>query len=172
MNLRVGVISDTHKKIGRAKKAIDFLLTKDIEYLIHSGDIVKIEILEYIESLNIPYVAILGNNDSHLIEFSNQFKLYSEPYYFKIEDITFKLMHHPLYMSSDSDIVIYGHTHISEAQMKNRTLYLNSGEVCGRDFNKSECMVLDILNDRYLVEYYFREIKSKIWKREFITFSL
>ena len=37
--------------------------------------------------------------------------LVQEPHYFKLAKTKFKLMHLPFFMSPDSEVVIYGHTH-------------------------------------------------------------
>jgi len=66
--MKIGILSDTHKKVGRAKKAIDMLLDNGAEFLIHAGDIGKIEILEYFKEISIPYTAVLGNNDRKLVD--------------------------------------------------------------------------------------------------------
>jgi predicted phosphodiesterase len=54
--MKIGIMSDTHKKVGRAKKVIDLLIENGAEYILHAGDIVKEEVLEYLE-LKIPYIA-------------------------------------------------------------------------------------------------------------------
>jgi GntR family transcriptional regulator/MocR family aminotransferase len=45
---KVGVISDSHRKLSRAILAVDLLIEKGAEYFIHAGDIVEIKLLEYI----------------------------------------------------------------------------------------------------------------------------
>ena len=47
--MKIGIISDTHKKLGRAIKAIDYLIKEGAEYILHAGDIVREEVLEYLE---------------------------------------------------------------------------------------------------------------------------
>jgi putative phosphoesterase len=167
--MKIGILSDTHKKEGRAKKAIEFLVKNGVDYLVHAGDIVKVDVLNMMEETGLPYVAVLGNNDNHLVEVMNEYNLYKEPYYFKIKDISFKLMHIPFYMSADTDVVIYGHTHIFECSKSAKSLYLNSGEVCARDTGNSEVMILNITDKEYITEYFYRKIGQKRWlSREFI----
>jgi putative phosphoesterase len=169
--MKIGILSDTHKKEGRAKKAIEFLVKNGAEYLIHAGDVVKVDVLNMLEETGLPYKAVLGNNDYHLVEVMNKYNLYKEPHYFKIEDISFKLMHIPFYMSADTNIVIYGHTHVYECTKNGDTLYLNSGEVCARDTNNSEVMLLDISKDNYKITYYYRPIGQKDWKNRLFEFK-
>jgi predicted phosphodiesterase len=69
-------------------------------------------------------------------------------------------------MNGDSDVVIFGHTHIFESDFKNNTLFLNPGEICAREKPLSEFVLLDINEKRYLVNYFYRSIDSKIYKKE------
>jgi hypothetical protein len=170
--MKIGIISDTHTKVGRAIKAIDFLVSEDVKFIIHAGDVVRIEILEYLESLkNIGYVAVIGNNDNHLIDFAKKFKLVQEPHYFELDSLKFKIMHHPFFLVPDVDIVVYGHTHISEIDYKNRTLFINSGETCARDTNRSEVVILNIFENRYVLEQCFRNLKEENWNRKRIEYT-
>lgn len=163
--MKIGIISDTHKKAGRAKKAIDLLINEGIEFLIHAGDIVQEEVLEYIESKNLRYVAVFGNNDYHLFPLADKYNLVSEPYYFKLANRTWKLMHYPKYMFPlDVDIIVYGHTHDVDISFNGVNLILNPGEVCARDHGFSTCMTLDIEKGKYKVTLFYRKVKTDEWK--------
>jgi len=169
--MKIGIISDTHKKLKRAKRAVDMLLDEGIEFLIHAGDIVREELLEYIDK-KIRYVAVLGNNDYHLYELVDKYELVSEPFYFKLAKKSFKLMHYPKYIFPlDTDIIIYGHTHDVDISYNGKNLILNPGEVCARDHNYSTAMTLDILEDRYIVTLFYRKIKEDEWKKKIKEFG-
>jgi putative phosphoesterase len=158
--MKIGIISDTHRKINKAKKALDMLLDNGVEFIIHAGDIVEVEILDMLESCGIDYVAVYGNNDNHLIKHHTRYKLVKEPHYFELADLKFKLMHLPYYMAPDSDIVIFGHTHMFKSEFINNTLFINPGEVCARKKPLSECAMLEVLDNEYIVTYYSRVRKS------------
>ena len=164
--IKIGVLSDTHRKIARAKKAIDLLVSKGAEYFIHAGDIVETEVLDYLEETDLPYVCVYGNNDAHLMTLWEKYPLFSEPYMFRIENVRFKLMHLPLYLTPDSDVVIYGHTHVKEVTYTGDTLYLNPGEVCARNKPLSECMMLKISDKKFKVHYYSRKIGQENWEKQ------
>lgn len=169
--MKIGIISDTHKKVGRALKAIDFLINQGATYIIHSGDIVRVEVLEYLHSIkSIDYIAVLGNNDNHLVDYIGKFKVVQEPYYFELESLKFKIMHHPFFLVPDVDIVVYGHTHIAEVDYKNKTLFINSGETCARDTNRSEAVILDIQSNKYIIEQCFRNVKESSWNKKRIEY--
>jgi len=169
--MKLGILSDTHRKFPLAKEAIDLLIEKQAEYLIHAGDICEYDTIEYIKNTNLPYIAVYGNNDAHMVQYHNDFNLHKEPYYFKIEDVKFKLMHLPFYMSPDSDVVIFGHTHIFQVEQQKQTLFLNPGEVCAREKPLSECVLLEITESEFVVQYFAKDITTnrlseKIYKFE------
>ena len=166
-------MSDTHKKLGRAKKAIDLLIDKGVEFIVHAGDIVRVEVLEYLEEKNIRYVAVFGNNDFHLYSVVDKFNLVNEPHYFKLANKTWKLMHYPRYMFPlDTDIIVYGHTHDVDISFNGKNLILNPGEVCARDHGFSSCMTLDIEENKYIVTLFYRKIGNKEWKSKLKEFLI
>lgn len=169
--MKIGIISDTHKRIGRAKKAIELLVSEGVEYIIHAGDVVKEEILQLLEETQLPYKAVIGNNDYHLSEVMDRYNLYSEPHYFHIHETKFKLMHHPLYMAPDVDIIIYGHTHIYDCDYKNGTLFLNPGEVCARDKELSTVIILNMDKENYKIAFFTRAIKQNKWTKRVTTYQ-
>ena len=76
----------------------------------------------------------------------------------------YKLMHIPNYLSPDSDIIIYGHTHIFKTEYVNNTLFLNPGEICAREKNLTECVLLEVNKDSYIVEYNFKKPDDENWE--------
>lgn len=159
--MRIGILSDTHSKIKKAKEAIDLLIENGAEFIVHAGDVCERETLEYLKNCGKRYVCVYGNNDAHLAEFHNNYKLVQEPHYFKIAQTTFKLMHLPFYMTPDTEVVLYGHTHEFKSEFINGTLFLNPGESCARNKPLSECAMLEIKEDEFLVTYYRKKAKTK-----------
>ena len=152
--MKIGIISDTHKKVKKAKNALAMLIENGAEFIIHAGDIVELEILQILQESPLDYIAVYGNNDAHLVQHHEDFELVQEPFYFKLAGLKFKLMHLPYYMAPDADVVVFGHTHICHNELNNGTLFLNSGEICGRKKPVSECMMLEVLDDKFLVTQY------------------
>ena len=163
--MRIGIISDTHKKVERAKKAIDMLLENGAEFLIHAGDICKEETLEYLEEMKVSYAAVLGNNDYKLVAVMERYNLFKEPHYFSVDGISVKLMHHPWFLSPDADLIVFGHTHefFSKCQSSGE-LYINPGEVCAREKPISEAVILDVGNENFKITHCQRYIKSSTWQ--------
>lgn len=169
--MKIAILSDTHTKVGKAKKAIDFLLDQGAEFFIHAGDIVEVEILEYLQNTQKRYVAVYGNNDVHLVTHHNRFNLVQEPHYFKLANTSFKLMHLPYYLTNDTEVVIFGHTHKFEVEYKAQTLYLNPGEVCARNKNLSECALLEVKEEQFVVRYFTRKPKKEFTLTQELTFA-
>ncbi len=157
--MKIGIISDTHNKLTYTKEAVEKLLSFNIGYLLHAGDIGQ-KVLDFLDSLDIPTIAVFGNTDRGL-QPPTKVILQKAPYYFKIQKTTFKLMHEPYFLTPDSDIVIYGHLHKFECK-KAKSLYLNPGEVCAREKPRIECALLDIKSQE--VWYLYKEKEWSIQK--------
>ena len=162
-NIRIGIISDPHKKYLLLKDSIEYLKTKKIDYLLCAGDIVIKKNLDLIHNSKINYICVFGNNDNDLIQYSSSYNIFKEPYYFKIGDIKIKLMHIPIYLNGDSNIVIYGHTHQYVNEYINDTLFLNPGEVCAREKNLTQCIFLKITKKEYIIEYNYKHPEKYLW---------
>jgi len=169
--MKIGIMSDSHKKVGRSKKVIDLLKDQGAEQIIHAGDIVKAEVLELLETSQLPYIAVYGNNDAHLYRHHNIYNLVEEPYHFSFDELSVSLMHHPTYISYSRDIIIYGHTHDMDVRYEKDTLILNPGESCARDKPLSECLLLDIEKEHYHITYFYRAIKTEQWVEKKTTFK-
>ncbi len=169
--MKIGVLSDTHTKTKLAKRTISHLIDEGAEFIIHAGDICDRKVLEELSECSKRYVAVYGNNDANITQYHNQYNLVQEPYYFKLANTKFKLMHLPFYMAPDTDIVIFGHTHEFECDFKNNTLFLNPGETCARNKNLSECAMLEIVPAYFHVTYYTRPVEDKKFHSQHFSFE-
>ena len=169
--MKIGIFSDTHKKTKLAKAVIEQLIKNGAEFLIHAGDIVEVEVLELLKNCGVRYVAVYGNNDAHLASHHNNYNLVQEPYYFKLANTRFKLMHLPFYLNPDADVIIFGHTHIFECDYKNNTLFLNPGEACARNKPLCECALLEISETHYSVKYFSKEPKEELFNETNLYFE-
>lgn len=170
--MKIAILSDSHRKTTLTKEAIDMLKSKGASYLIHAGDLEIEENLKLLENSNLPYVCVFGNNDYGLVQYSSRYKIEQEPYFFKIKQTKFKLMHIPNYLTPDTDIVIFGHTHKFEHQYTNNTLFLNPGEICARNKNLTEAVLLDITEDKYIIEYNFKKPEDFIWETKIFEYKI
>jgi uncharacterized protein len=164
--MKIGILSDSHLKSDYTKDVITFLKQIDSEYLVHAGDLCIEKNLQLLEESGLKYIAVFGNNDRNLLNLSFKYNIKQEPYYFKIKDTTFKLMHLPYYLTPDSQIVIFGHTHIFECEYKNKTLFINPGEVCAREKPFIECLQLEVKEKEYIISRYFKNINEINFTKE------
>jgi hypothetical protein len=169
--IKIGILSDSHLKSDYTKEVIDFLKAQKCEYLIHAGDLCIEKNLQLLEESELKYIAVFGNNDRALLSLSSKYNIKAEPYYFKIQDLKFKLMHLPYHLTPDSDIVIFGHTHEFECDYKNKTLFLNPGEVCAREKPLIECAKLEINENEYIITRYYKNINEENFKKEEIIYE-
>ncbi|WP_201352346.1 metallophosphoesterase family protein [Hydrogenimonas urashimensis] len=163
--MKLGILSDTHKKLGRARRAIDMLVENGAEFLIHAGDIGREETLAYMESIGLAYVAVLGNNDEKLAHLEDRYALFREPHYFDIGGLRVKLMHHPWFLSPDADLIVFGHTHKFSLECRlSGELFINPGEVCARNKPVSEAVLLELREDAWHIVHCERRIKESEWR--------
>lgn len=119
---KIGVISDTH---GLLRHNV-FELFKDVDLIVHAGDIGDIEILNNLNNIA-KTIAVLGNTDhdysfrhiarTELIDFDGKM-IYLVHNLDKV-DIDLK--------SAKIDIVIFGHTHRPDVFYKEGILFFNPG---------------------------------------------
>jgi len=164
--MKIGILSDPHKKKHLQKKAIKLLKKQGAKMLIHAGDFKIIENLQSLDESGLKYEAVLGNNDKHLEHFADTYNLHKEPYNFQIKGLNITLMHKPLFFEENSDIYIFGHTHTFKCSYVNNELIINPGEICGRDHYKCECVLLDIKQHRYKVTYNYSDADEINWESE------
>ena len=164
--MKIGILSDSHLKSDYTKEVIDFLKEIKSDYLVHAGDLCVEKNLKLLEESELKYIAVFGNNDRYLLDLTSNYNIKQEPYYFKIKDTTFKLMHLPYHLTPDSDVIIFGHTHIFECDYKNKILFINPGEVCAREKPLIECLQLEIKENEYIISRYFKNINEINFTKE------
>ncbi|RXJ98201.1 YfcE family phosphodiesterase [Arcobacter sp. CECT 8986] len=164
--MKIGILSDSHTRSDYTELVVEHLKEQGAQYLLHAGDLCIEDNLKILQNSKLVYVSVFGNNDNALFSLSNKYKIQKEPYYFKIKDIKFKMMHLPYYLTSDSDIVIFGHTHKFKCSYTNNTLFINPGEVCAREKPLIESVLLEINKNEYIISYYFKDINANNFKKE------
>jgi len=169
--MKIGILSDTHTKIKKAQEALEMLISEGAEFIVHAGDVCELETLELLKHCGIGYVCVYGNNDAHLVPYHNDYNLVQEPYYFKLADTNFKLMHLPFYMAPDTEVVLFGHTHEFQSEFINGTLFLNPGESCARNKPVSECVMLEVKPKSFKVTDYKKGKNDKEFQKEKFTYK-
>jgi len=164
--MKIGILSDSHRKTELHRDAINHLLSCGVEYLLHAGDIMLEEHLQMLEATKLPYACVYGNNDTALIPLYGKYNIFKEPHYLSIEDLKIKMMHLPYFMTPDADIILSGHTHIFEASLVEGKLFINPGEVCAREKPLCECAVVEVdSKKRFKVVHHFKELTKSSWSQ-------
>ena len=129
----VGLISDTHIPTRAEKIPLKvFEIFQDADFIIHAGDLVRLEVLKELEQLA-PVLAVHGNMDGMEIRGKlpkiNTHKVYG----WKIG-----VTHDPGTLLSESEmrriaeennfqVLVYGHTHRPNIEWQNNMLFINPG---------------------------------------------
>jgi uncharacterized protein len=125
----IGIISDTH---GVVPEAV-YKIFDNVDFVIHAGDFGGMEIVKKIESIA-PMYAITGNVDvfdlPHVFPKRRQIeisgiKFFIEHNIFRPVNHYLKLKRDPIF--SDSDFIIYGHTHFPQIEEYGNYVYFNPG---------------------------------------------
>lgn len=161
-SIKLGLLSDTHGHLERTEAALEHLRFREVDMLVHAGDIGSPKILEMMDDLRIPQQRIFGNNDVPLIPYTQSHGIEHEPHFFEIEEINFRLTHYPDW-ETNADILIFGHTHQFYLERHENALFCNPGEVCAREKNLSECAVMEIDREKIVVDYCHRLIDGDKW---------
>lgn len=172
--MKIAVFSDSHKRVDILEEAIKHVEENKADLILHAGDLVKVEALEALAKSKIEYIAVFGNNDEALKEYKNSFNIYEEVFYFtkknlskgKKKFLNFKLMHKAKNLENDADIIIFGHSHNFLAFLDKGSLYLNPGELCGRDKGIFEFAYIDIEDDLYKVKRLYKRKEEEAWQEE------
>lgn len=123
----IGTISDTHGLI-RDEVYREF---NEVDHIIHAGDIGKIEVADKLEAIA-PLSIIRGNVDTGLWAKAFPFNLEIE-----LEGRKIYVVHNIADLNVDPSqysAIIYGHSHIPKAEIKDDVLYFNPGSAGPRRF--------------------------------------
>jgi uncharacterized protein len=128
--VKLGIISDTHDLLRpEARQAL-----QHVDRIIHAGDICSFELLREIKAIA-PTVAVRGNMDrgawAEFLPFTDVVDLDGVKLYV-LHDLS-KLHLDP--KAAGFNVVIYGHSHRPQAEMRDGVLFLNPGSSGRRRFN-------------------------------------
>jgi len=133
----IGVISDTHENENAIKKAVEIFKQKNVEFVVHCGDIISPQMLEHFQGLKMMFV--FGNNDGEkegLNKMAEQFGFgeIKEELEFEHNGKKFCVYHGTKKEKLDNaiksnkyDYVLTGHTHIKRDEKIGKTRVINPG---------------------------------------------
>jgi len=146
--MKIGVISDTHIP-KRAKGLPEIVLNafKDVEHIIHAGDIMNMDVIYKLEDMA-PVTAVAGNADPAEI-----FEKFGSKKVLTFGKFNFGVFHGhgtnehgtkgttidrsvKCFENDRVDCIIFGHSHIPYCQMHNDVLLFNPGSPTDKRRNK------------------------------------
>ena len=133
----IGIISDTHENEKAIKKAVKILKDKNLDFVVHCGDIISPPMLEHFKDLKMKFV--FGNNDgerdglnamAHLEGFEEiidkkEFEYKEKKFY--VYHGTNKEKLDEAIKSNKYDYILTGHTHIKRDERIGKTRVINPG---------------------------------------------
>ncbi len=135
----LGVVSDTHGDVVRARAAIQMLQSLEVEEVLHCGDIGTPEIVEMFEPW--PTHFVLGNCDPDRAGFKRAIRAAGKTFHDRFGDLEIGGVKIALLHGDDSvalseainadrwGLVCHGHTHVARQLWQGNTLVLNPGAV-------------------------------------------
>jgi len=161
---RIALISDTHSYFGEEIKPY----VQDCDELWHAGDIGNMETADQYESLGIPFRAVYGNIDDHVLR-----RRYQETLDFEIENVHVLMIHiggYPgkyspkakqLIFTGEYKLFIAGHSHIAKViyDKQHDLLHMNPGAFGKSGFHTIRTMI------RFSIE------NSSVFNAELIEFA-
>ena len=140
--MKVGIISDTHDLLR--EEVIDNLNQCDL--IIHAGDICNNDILERLSRIT-RTIAVKGNNDKGNFE-----SILKEDEFIQVEGKRIYIVHEKNNINAnleEVDIIIYGHSHKYNLEIKDNILYVNPGSCGKRRFSLPLTMaIMNIDNEK------------------------
>lgn len=140
--MKVGVVSDTHNNLKNIDLLISIFNKKEVDFVIHTGDITNSSSLQKFSTLNCELYGVYGNNDKNekdLVEIANRngFQFHNPPFVINKNKRTIAIFHEPdhiedfLKENHDLDIILHGHTHRYREEFLDSVLIYNPGESAG-----------------------------------------
>ncbi len=144
---RLGLISDTHDRLGKVRAAVELFNRLEPDLVLHCGDFVAQFTLAEFGKLKMGFLGIFGNNDGDrdaLRERAGQFgfELAEGPHRFTVGGRAVVVSHEPIAVPTDCDYYIHGHTHRMKLEPGSPTI-INPGEACGWLSDRSTAALLD-----------------------------
>ena len=135
--MKIGVISDTHNVLR--EEVVDYLA--DCDAIIHAGDVCKEEMIIQLNEIAKTFV-VRGNND--------KFEGLADHLELELSGINIYVVHDKKDIPKPLDnfnLVIYGHSHKYEEEIKDGITYLNPGSCGRRRFSLPLTMAILIIED-------------------------
>ena len=133
----IGIISDTHENEAAMKKAVEIFKQRNVDFVVHCGDIVSPPVLENFKGLKMKLV--FGNNDGEKNGLINkcrelEFGEIKDELEFEHKRKKFYVYHgtNPAILdaaikSNKYDYILTGHTHVKREEIMGKSRVINPG---------------------------------------------
>ena len=72
--MKIGIVSDSHGKIGRLCVALELLADRGVEAIVHCGDIGSLTCVDLLKNAGVPTYMSAGNTDTQITELAETAK--------------------------------------------------------------------------------------------------
>jgi len=148
--MKIGIISDTHDNIPNIKKAVRIFKKRKVNFVIHVGDIVSPQTIEFFKGLNTIFVQ--GNCDGDTEKLKEKIAEIGGKFFIggfgeiEIAGKKFALTHKPTVLETilgaKYNFIIYGHTHEKKIEKVGEVILINPGSHYLGDSKKENCVVI------------------------------
>lgn len=132
----VGILADSHDNMVALKKAVELFIERNVDLVIHAGDLVAPFTAKELNRLQCPLVMTFGNNDGELLGLNTAFagNIFQPPHIIEVNDKQVLILHDPILLDELQqhnvyDVIIYGHLHQIDVR-HGKPLIISPGE-CG-----------------------------------------
>jgi putative phosphoesterase len=158
LDLKIGVISDSHDNIPVIEKALDILNSEKVDCLLHAGDIVSPFSAKLFLGQSFTTYLTFGNNDGEKIMLkdvlsqSERCKLIWPRATINLNHFKIALIHgedeeivEAIALSNVYDLVAYGHWHKVVNRVIGKSILVNPGELCGYLSGRRTLAIVDLV---------------------------
>jgi putative phosphoesterase len=151
----IGIMSDSHDRIQGTKDALRIFSKKEVELVLHAGDMIGSGNCYAFEDLGIPIKLVYGNNDGDRVGLERDFGRVGGEYLgdfgeFEVDGRKIAMLHgtedslvRAIVASQLYDVVVRGHNHRAEVTRHGKTLLVNPGEIWGHFTGSSSVAILN-----------------------------
>ena len=153
--MKIGILSDTHDHHANVLRAIDLFDERQVEVVLHSGDMVSpFTAKQFGQLKQARFIAVFGNNEGErvlvrqmVLGFGGEIRNYC--YKGELADRRVFMTHTQHFVdeaveSGRYDLVVYGHTHQQDIRRVGKTLVVNPGEATDWLTGTGHAVILDL----------------------------